>query len=321
MPVSLRTRIAPSPTGALHLGNARTFVVNWLLAKQRNWQIVLRIDDLDGPRVRAEADRQAIELLEWLGLTWDEGPVYQTARRQRYHTALENLARDGSIYPCRCTRREIEAASRSAPHNDQGELCYPGTCRIRRAQVPPFRAQHDVAWRLRAPTRPVTFTDSFCGEHTFSIGTTVGDFLVATKGGEASYQLAVTTDDADQQISDVVRGDDLLSSTPRQHWIAERLGLKIPQRYFHLPLVVGADGRRLAKRHGDTKLVRYQSAGTSPQRILGLLAEWCGLGRRRSMDLDELLERFDVRQLPTMPIVYSIGDDQWLLDRNRAAEH
>ena len=144
-----RTRLAPSPTGALHLGNARTFLVNWALARQRGWEIVLRIDDLDGPRVKPGADTLAIDIMRWLGMDWDEGPYYQRSDLGRYEAALADLAERGLIYPCRCTRSQIQAASLSAPHAGQHELRYPGTCRPARpiAADASLLGQADVAWR------------------------------------------------------------------------------------------------------------------------------------------------------------------------------
>ncbi|HEX6963585.1 MAG TPA: tRNA glutamyl-Q(34) synthetase GluQRS, partial [Lacipirellula sp.] len=323
-----RTRLAPSPTGALHLGNARTFLVNWALARQQNWQIILRIEDLDGPRVKKDAAAEAIDVLQWLGLDWDEGPYYQRQDLAPYRGALEQLAAQGDIYPCRCTRREIEAASLSAPHGDEHELRYPGTCRPGRVEesresrvesrepedrVPdlsgsrvstldprPFPALDSrpstlappPAWRMRAPEGVTVFEDQFAGRHEYDIQAASGDFLVATKEGLPSYQLAVVVDDARQGIDRIVRGDDLLGSTHRQLGLQQRLGLGAPPLYYHLPLVVGEDGRRLAKRHGDTRISHYRDLGVTPARIIGLLGEWCGLGPLRDMNPAEFTAQF-----------------------------
>lgn len=318
-----RTRLAPSPTGALHLGNARTFLVNWALARQRGWDVVLRIEDLDGPRVKADAAAEAIDVLAWLGLDWDEGPHYQRHDLAPYRDALAQLAAQGAVYPCRCTRREIEAASLSAPHGDEHELRYPGTCRP--GSVPfsgppekgsdPLRTTSDspTAWRFRAPDGVTTFHDAFVGTHAHDIQATTGDFLVATKEGLPSYQLAVVIDDARQHIDRIVRGDDLLASTHRQRLLQERLGLMPPAEYYHLPLVVGPDGRRLAKRHGDSRISHYRAAGVRAERIIGLLAEWSGLGPRRAMTAAEFAREFLLERLPRAQITFSPGDDQWLL--------
>ncbi len=314
MPVA-RTRLAPSPTGALHLGNARTFLVNWALARQRGWEIVLRIEDLDGPRIKAGATEQAIELLEWLGLDWDEGPFFQLHDLTAYQTALKQLAEEQAIYPCRCTRKQLEAASLSAPHGHEHDLRYPGHCRPSAGQPVDMTllGAAGVAWRIRVPDEPTTFEDAFAGRQEYDVQQTVGDFLVATKAGLTSYQLAVVVDDARQSIDQVVRGDDLLASTPRQMLLYERLKLGSPPAYTHLPLVIGKDGRRLAKRHGDSRLTHYREQGISPERVIGLLSEWCGLGPRREMSTGEFLEQFELNRLSPEPIVFAAADDAWLL--------
>jgi len=310
-----RTRLAPSPTGALHLGNARTFLVNWALARQQGWEIVLRIEDLDGPRIKAGAAAEAIDILEWLGLDWDEGPLYQLGDLAPYRAALAQLAAQGDIYPCRCTRREIEAASLSAPHGDEHELRYPGTCRP--AEPTPLSADRlddpGAAWRLRVPSGVTEFEDNFAGRHEYDIQATSGDFLVATKEGLPSYQLAVVVDDARQGIDRIVRGNDLLGSTHRQLLLQRALGLGKPPEYFHVPLVVGPDGRRLAKRHGDSRISHYRSQGVAAERIIGLLAEWCGLGARHEMPAGEFLQAFQLQPISHRPVVFTPADDAWLL--------
>jgi glutamyl-tRNA synthetase len=165
------------------------------------------------------------------------------------------------------------------------------------------------------PAGATTFDDGFAGEQRHDIDITVGDFLVSTKGALPSYQLAVVVDDARQGIDQVVRGDDLISSTPRQILLYERLGLGPAPNYTHLPLVVGVDGRRLAKRHGDSRLAHYRAAGVSAERIVGLLAEWCGCGARRVMSAGEFSEAFALENLPHAPIVFTVADDHWLLRR------
>lgn len=313
-----RTRLAPSPTGALHLGNARTFMVTWALARQQDWQIVMRIEDLDGPRIKLGAGDESLDLLAWLGLDWDEGPFYQLADLQPYQAALSKLAANGDIYPCTCTRKQIEAAALSAPHGDEHELRYPGTCRPLQRQKLDLEKlqQHDVALRLHVPDGSLTFVDTFAGRQEFDIHQTIGDFLVSTKQGLPSYQLAVVVDDARQEIDQVVRGDDLLSSTPRQMMLYDMLHLLPRPAYTHLPLVVGSDGRRLAKRHGDSRLTHYREQGVAAERIIGLLAEWCGLGVRREMSAGEFLDAFNLAALPISKVVFSDQDDSWLLGKS-----
>ena len=317
-----RTRLAPSPTGALHLGNARTFLVNWALARQRGWQIVLRIEDLDGPRIKAGAADESIETLTWLGLDWDEGPVSQRRDLSPYQDALRQLVSQGAIYRCLCTRRQIELASLSAPHADAHELRYPGTCRPARigaaSGVPLADASH--AWRLWVPDESIRFDDFLAGPQSHNVQRAIGDFLVATKGGTPSYQLAVVVDDARQRIDQVVRGDDLLSSTSRQRLLYRQLGLGPVPMTTHLPLIVGEDGRRLAKRHGDSRITTYRQQGIRPERVLGLLAHWCGLEPRCEISPARFLARFQLERLPREPVVFTPADDAWLRGAGMADE-
>ena len=311
-----RTRLAPSPTGALHLGNARTFLINWALARQNGWRVVLRIDDLDGPRVKRGAADEAIDVLDWLGMDWDEGPHYQLADTSPYDAALAQLASAGAVYPCRCTRSEIEAASMSAPHGDEHELRYPGTCRPAEPRCTDIHSAGDgAAWRLRVPDREVGFVDTVAGEQSENIYRRVGDFLVRTKSGLPSYQLAVVVDDARQGIDRVVRGDDLLPSTARQLLLQKLLGLGPVPEYFHVPLVVGGDGRRLAKRHGDSRISHYRRAGVPPDRVIGLVAHWCGLGPLGPMTTGQFLSRFRLEDLPAGAVVFTGQHDAWLKGR------
>jgi glutamyl-tRNA synthetase len=311
-----RTRLAPSPTGALHLGNARTFAINWALARQNGWQILLRIDDLDGPRIKSDAAQGAIDDLRWLGLDWDEGPVYQRADLSVYRDALRRLIEAGWAYPCDCTRQQVQAATLSAPHGDQHELRYPGTCRQRCKNLQRDRPLVDddflQAWRLIVPDEPVHVIDQFAGDHAFNLHESIGDFLLWTKQGLPSYQLAVVVDDARQGIDHVVRGDDLLSSAARQKVLYERLGLQSLPQYFHLPLIVGSDGRRLAKRHGDSRVAAYRQAGVTPSRLLALIAQWCGLGPRESMTATEFCDEFRLDRLAKDAVVFTAEHDAWL---------
>src|SRR5688500_13197686 len=194
------TRLAPSPTGALHLGNARTFLVNWLLARRQGWRVVLRIEDLDGPRIKRGADLAAVEDLRWLGLDWDEGPVYQSARTGLYRDAAGRLLATAQAYPCVCSRKEVELAA-SAPHAEDGAAVYPGTCRDRFAGVEPARLEsgREPAVRFRVPDSPrdlIEWDDCFRGPQRFEVARQLGDFVIAKADGTAAYQLAVVVDDA-----------------------------------------------------------------------------------------------------------------------------
>jgi glutamyl-tRNA synthetase len=305
------TRLAPSPTGALHLGNARTFLINWLIARQQGWKIIFRIEDLDGPRIKRGADQQAIDDLQWLGLDWDEGPIYQSTRRERYRAAIEKLLTDGRAYPCICTRTEVDAArAASAPHAEDGGTIYPGTCRGRYQSLEDAQAHsrgREPAVRFDTRTKQIDFTDHFSGPHHFDVEHQLGDFVIAKGDGTPAYQLAVVLDDADMGVTDVIRGDDLIDSTPRQILLYRALGLEdqIPT-YCHVPLVIGPDGRRLAKRHGDTRLAGYRDAGVPAGRIVSLLANWCGISDvgRDNLTAKDLLGRFDLSRVSHDPIVF-----------------
>ncbi len=308
------SRLAPSPTGALHLGNARTFLINWLLGRQFGWEITLRMDDLDGPRIKKDADRQALEDLSWMGLDWDGPVLYQSQRRRQYEVAISKLIQLGLAYPCVCSRKEVEMAA-SAPHAEEAGGVYPGTCLGRYTSVEDAREKsgREPAIRFRVPACHVEFDDLFAGRQTFDTSS-LGDFVIAKADSTPAYQLAVVIDDAGMGVSDVVRGDDLLDSTPRQIVLYRALGLEaaIP-RYCHVPLVIGADGRRLAKRHGDTRISHYREMGVSPGRVVAMLARWSG------MEVDEaevmpadLLGMFDLARLSQRPIIFDERNDRLL---------
>jgi glutamyl-tRNA synthetase len=301
------TRLAPSPTGALHLGNARTFLINWLMARKRGWRVVLRIEDIDGPRIKHGAADGLIQDLQWLGLNWDEGPSYQTDRKSLYDTALEKLRVAGNTYPCVCSRKEVEAAA-SAPHAEEGSTVYPGTCRGRFIdEKSAFQSTGRApAIRFAVPDEKVNFVDGFSGPHSFDVAKELGDFVVAKADGTPAYQLAVVVDDAAMNVTDVIRGDDLLDSTPRQILLYRALGMaeKVPN-YYHLPLVVGTDGRRLAKRHGDTRLASYRDAGVSAGHVVALLARWCGFEDiGTEVHPRDLIDSFDLTMIPREPITF-----------------
>lgn len=263
MPVG---RLAPSPSGRLHLGNVRTFLWAWLSARAAGGRVLLRVEDLDASRTKPGAVERIVDDLRWLGFDWDGDIVVQSARRDFYRATFARLA--GKIYPCRCGKSEL---AQSAPHEGDVEPCYPGTCRAG------IGASTPVAWRLRVEPGEVSFVDRLYGPRACDVAKDVGDFVVARSPDQPSYQLAVAADDVDQGVTEVVRGDDLLPSAARQILVCRALGVE-PPSYGHVPLVLGADGTRLAKRHGGTWLAGLRDAGAKPERIIGLLAESSGLG-------------------------------------------
>lgn len=259
-------RLAPSPTGSLHVGNVRTFLWAWLSARAQGGRLLLRVEDLDQVRVKPGVVEKMLEDLRWLGFDWDGEVEVQSRRREIYRTAFGRL-RD-RLYPCRCRRADI-AAAQSAPHREDQDLRYPGTCRN--------STEPGLAWRFRVDPGTVEFTDLLSGAHAVDVEATVGDFVAAKDPDQPAYQLAVVADDIDQGVTEVVRGDDLIPSTARQILLFRALGAR-PPAWGHVPLVVGPDGRRLAKRHGDARIATLRAAGTAPERLIGILAEWSGLG-------------------------------------------
>jgi glutamyl-tRNA synthetase len=299
---SIVGRLAPSPTGAQHVGNARTYLIAWLSARSRGGRVVLRIEDIDSPRIKPGAAEQALDDLRWLGLDWDGEPLVQTQRLPIYEDVLRQLRRDERVYPCTCTRSDVERAA-SAPHADHEGPIYPGTCAGRQACDAGALAQSPHAWRYRLPDFTPSFTDLYRGPTEIDLHRNGGDFVVWKSAYTPAYQLAVVVDDAAQEVTEVIRGDDLLVSTPRQLLLYQSLGL-VPPCFGHVPLVVGPDGRRLAKRHGDTRLTALRSAGVQPQSLLGLLGWSCGwIDRFEPVSLDDLLPRFNLTTIPSTPFV------------------
>ena len=301
--MSFRGRFAPSPTGRIHLGNARSALLGWLQARAAGGQFLMRIEDLDRARCKPQFLDDMYRDLEWLGLDWDETPLVQSQRDDVYREALEELERLGRVYPCFCTRAEIARAA-SAPHglSDEGPR-YPGTCAVLSPEAVAERARTRVpALRFQAAPGEWCFEDGLHGRTCQDVATLVGDFVVRRNDGVASYQLAVVVDDAASHITDVLRGDDLLTSTPRQLQIYGALGLT-PPRFWHVPLVLGEDGKRLAKREGAFAVAELRERGIAVERVLGLLAAWSGLGDGTPVTLQELVRRFRPELLPRAPVV------------------
>ena len=267
--VSYLGRLAPSPTGYLHLGHARTFWTAQERAVAAKGQLVLRIDDLDRARCRPEFVEASIEDLRWFGFQWIGEPVFQSARLAQYEAAFEKLRAAGVIYPCVCSRRDVMQAL-NAPHAVDDEPIYPGTCRVKKFTAAELK-DRQVNWRFRIPDgRRVSFNDGRSGSHSFEAGRDFGDFVVWRHDKLPSYQLAVVVDDSEMQITEVVRGEDLLRSTARQLLLYEAFDLS-PPAYYHCPLVVDTSGRRLAKRYDALSLRQLRALGQTPEQ---LRAQW-----------------------------------------------
>jgi glutamyl-tRNA synthetase len=295
-------RFAPSPTGSLHLGNLRTAFLAWLFARSVGARFLVRMEDLDRSRVRPGVEEAQLADLRALGLEWDGPVVRQSERTGLYEEAIARLDDDELLYPCYCTRAEIRAAV-SAPHGISATDRYPGTCRelTKSERAGREAAGRPPALRVRAEESRVAFTDRLLGPQEYE----TDDFVVRRNDGTPSYQLAVVVDDVDQGIGEVVRGADLLDSTPRQLLLARLLGLEAP-RYVHVPLVLGPDGQRLAKRHGAVTLADRAALGEGLREVLGWMASSLGLVEPGEMPSpEELLERVNPGKLPAEPTVWS----------------
>jgi glutamyl-tRNA synthetase len=287
-------RFAPSPTGTLHVGNLRTALLAWLFARSQDARYLVRMEDLDTGRVRERFYDEQLHDLAALGLDWDGPVVRQSQRIALYEEALAALRGDDLVYECWCTRAEIREAA-SAPHGDVPEGAYPGTCLRLTATQRAARAAsgRPPALRVRADAARVAFDDRLAGH----VEGVVDDFVVRRNDGAFAYNLAVVVDDADQGIREVVRGADLLDSTPRQLWIGERLGLAA-LRHAHAPLMLGPDGARLAKRHGAVTLADRAAAGQSADDVRDELAASLALcARDEHLTPAQLVERFSVTDL------------------------
>jgi glutamyl-tRNA synthetase len=285
-------RFAPSPSGELHVGNLRTAILAWLFARSTGRRFLLRVEDLD--RARAGAEAVQLRDLAAIGLAWDGDVVRQTARGTLYADAIARLTGAGLTYECFCTRREIQEAP-SAPHAPQG--AYPGTCRnLDPAELEFKRSTRPAAIRLKSSVTEYTVRDVLHGAFTG----VADDFVLRRNDGVTAYNLAVVVDDAAQGIDQVVRGDDLLPSTPRQAYLASLLDVPVPD-YAHVPLVVNNDGVRLAKRDGAVTLADLEAAGTPPAAVRDRLLESLGLP---AGTLDHALPAFDPAALPHKPWIW-----------------
>lgn len=296
-------RYAPSPSGRMHLGNLLCCLLAWLSAKSKGGQVLLRIEDLDTLRCPRHFADAILEDLAWLGLAADgpAPPVYQSERGQIYQQYYDILAGRGLVYPCFCSRSQLHAAS--APHRSDGQVVYAGTCRGLTAQQAAEKSKTRApAWRVRVPEEEISFLDGHMGRYSEHLARDCGDFYLRRADGVFAYQLAVVVDDALMGVTEVVRGADLLSSTPRQLWLYRELGFT-PPAFYHLPLLLAPDGRRLSKRDGDQSLENLR-ARYAPQEVIGKLAFACGLqDTPRPVAPAELVSSFHWAKVPKHDIL------------------
>ena len=318
--ISVRGRYAPSPTGPLHLGNARTALVAYLSARSQGDAFVMRVEDLDAPRIVREAVTGNLEELRWLGLEWDEGPdvggpfgpYKQSARDAFYEGALKKLQAQGKLFNCYLSRKDLREAP-SAPHG-RG-LVYGEEERKRNARCKERKQREGKTPSLRFLVEPqtVTFEDVLAGPQKIDVAAEVGDFVVRRADGLWAYQLAVVVDDITMRINEVARGDDLLTSTGAQLLLYEALGAA-PPRYLHVPLLLDTDGERMAKRRGSLTLTALRDAGVKPERVVGLLAFTLGLlDEPAEVALKDLLEPFHPAKLHRHPFRLEPRHLEWLM--------
>ncbi len=294
----MRGRFAPSPTGWLHLGNVRSALLGWLAVRAQGGQFLLRIEDLDGARCRPEYTQGIIDDLRFLGLDWDGEVLHQSRRKAVYDAAVARLLDDGAAYPCACSRADVLRAA-GAPHVGEEGPRYPGTCATPGVVLPPGKP---TSVRFRAKAGPTSFVDELLGPQGHDVAAEVGDFVIRRADGVASYQLAVVVDDAAQGITQVVRGEDLTTSTPRQLQLFDALGWAAPS-FAHVPLLLGTDGHRLAKRQGSLTVASLRARGATGPELVGLLAGWSGLSQGAPCTPAELVSGFtwaSVRREPTV---------------------
>jgi glutamyl-tRNA synthetase len=287
--MNIRTRFAPSPTGYLHIGGARTALFSWLYARKHGGVFVLRIEDTDLERSTVESLNAILEGMTWLGLDYDEGPFYQTERFDRYHAVIQELIARGQAYHCYCTKEELDAL-RAEQMARKEKPRYNGLCRHRRA---PREGVQPVV-RFRNPDAGDVVVDDLVRGRVVFRNSELDDLIIARPDGSPTYNLSVVVDDLDMQITHVIRGDDHLNNTPRQINILQALGAELP-RYAHVPMILGADGARLSKRHGAVSVMQYREDGYLPEALLNYLVRlgWSH-GDQEIFTVDEMIELFDI---------------------------
>ncbi len=290
-------RIAPSPSGLMHLGNAFSALLAWAFARSENGKFVVRLENLDERCQNPMYVQGLLEDLHWLGIDWDGGPVVQTERVPAYEEALGHIAEKAELYPCFCSRADLHAAS--APHASDGTPLYAGTCyRMEASERAALADERRFALRLHVPDETIFFVDAIQGPYEQRLASECGDFVLRRSDGVFAYQLVCVVDDIASGVTQVVRGRDLLSSTPRQMLLYNLLDAPVPE-FAHHPLLLASDGRRLSKRDGDSTIVGMRERGVAPEAIVGYLAHLAGqVEVEESMSAPELLDIFDANRIP-----------------------
>jgi glutamyl-tRNA synthetase len=323
MPDSVRVRFAPSPTGALHVGGARTAIYNWAFARRNSGSFILRIDDTDPERSTAENTAQILRSLEWLGIDWDEGPEVggpfgpysQTERADNYAAALERMKTNGSAYPCFCSTEEL-GAKRASARSREGVSGYDRTCRRLDPAAVGARlaAGEPHVWRLAVPEDrgDIIVDDAVRGETIFP-ASAMDDFVLVRGDGTPTYNFATVVDDADMQITHVIRGDDHLPNTPRQILVYESLGHPVPT-FVHLPMIWGVDGKKLSKRHGATSVEAFHDEGFLPEALLNYLAllGWSLDGETTIVPSEILTTHFSLDRISKSPAIFDFEKLEWM---------
>ena len=307
--MSVKTRFAPSPTGDLHIGGARTALYCWLHARANNGKFVLRIEDTDLERSTPEAVKAIIDGMNWLGLEWDEGPIYQTERFDRYKEVIKQLVADNQAYPCFCSRQRLDDLRETQMSNKEKPR-YDGKCRELATNEIDLNKDHVI--RFKNPQEGgVTFRDVVKGEITIA-NKELDDLIIARTDGSPTYNFTVVVDDIDMAITQVVRGDDHINNTPRQINIFMALGAKIPE-YGHVPMILGDDGKKLSKRHGAISVMQYRDDGYLPEAVLNYLVRlgWSH-GDQEVFSVTEMKQLFDINDINKAPSAFNTEKLNWL---------
>jgi len=307
----VRTRFAPSPSGYLHIGGARTALFNFLFARHHGGKFILRIEDTDRERSTPEAINAILDAMNWLGLDWDEGPFYQTKRYPLYEEKLQKLLSEGKAYPCVCTPEKLEA-KRQLAQKEKRKSMYDGTCRPPEGVIPPLPQDKPYTIRFRSPRDGSTIVnDAVKGDVVFD-NRELDDLIIARSDGTPTYNFCVVVDDIDMGITHIIRGDDHLANTPRQILLYQALG-DTPPQFAHVPLILGLDKARLSKRHGATSVTVYRDMGYLPEAILNYLVRlgWSH-GDQELFSREELIEKFSLESVGKSAGVFNPEKFLWV---------